>query len=162
MYEKYLLARNDFQNVSTNGQITGFQIKIRIPYYRGVYLSQIEDVKLKVDEEEFLADVMTFTVPIHGPNVPDSPTKTYTAEQLAMASSERWYFGDPMLLTIRKPGGLKQGVHEVSLAIAARNSYRPRNDPEGLFVFPAPPGQPAMNGPGAHGYLATQKMCLVI
>jgi hypothetical protein len=78
MFERYLLVRHDFQNVSQNGQIIGFKVKIRIPYYRGVYLSQIEGVKLKVNDEEFDADVMTFTVPAHGPKVPDSPLKTYT------------------------------------------------------------------------------------
>jgi hypothetical protein len=159
MFEKYLLVRHDFQNVSQNGQIIGFQVKIKIPYYRGVYLSQIEGVKLKLDDEEFTSDVMTFTVPEHGPNVPDSPLKTYTFKELATATTARWYFGDTATLTVKKPGGTKPGVYKVTLSLLARNSYLPHSDPQGLFDFgigrrgaggPGGPGVPG-GGPGAPG-----------
>ena len=135
MFENYLLVRHDFQNVSQTGQIIGSQVKIGIPYYRGVYLSQIEGVKLKVNDEEFDADVMTFTVLAHGPKVPDSPLKTYTFKELATATTARWSFGDAATLTIRKPRGLKPGTYQVSLAIRAGNSYIPRTYPEGLLDF---------------------------
>jgi hypothetical protein len=185
MFEKYLLVRHDFQNVSQNGQIIGFQVKIKIPYYRGVYLSQIESVKLKVNEEEFNSDVMTFSVPEHGPKIPDSPMKTYTFKELATATTSRWFFGDAAIVTVKKPGGLKPGCYTVQLAIRARNSYVPRTDPEGLWDFSGMfarggnrtggpggggggaaviPGQPiaGAQGPGAQGYMVQQKMTLVM
>jgi hypothetical protein len=191
MFEKYLLVRHDFMNVSQNGQIIGFQVKIKIPYYRGVYLSQIESVKLKVNDEEFNSDVMTLSVPEHGPKIPDSPMKTYTFKELATATTSRWFFGDAAILTVKKPGGLKPGCYTVQLALRARNSYVPRTDPEGLWDFsgmfaqgggrvsgsgsqgetagrgggtPVIPGQPitGAQGPGSQGYLVQQKMTLVM
>jgi hypothetical protein len=180
MFEKYLLVRHDFQNVSENGQITGFQVKIKIPYYRGVYLSQLENVKLKVDEEEFDSSVMTFTVAEHGPNVPSSPTKTYTFREMESATTKRWWFGDTATLTVKKPGGLKPAIYDVQLALVARNSYRPKTDPEGLYARGPMPGAAGMGAPGAEGgpmipgvtngriqgpmsggYLVKQKMTLV-
>ena len=181
MFEKYLLVRHDFQNVRQNGQITGFQVKVKIPYYRGVYISQLETPKLKIDDEEFGGDQITMSFTTEGPNVPNSPYKTYTLEEMRTATSHRWWFGDPAIMTVKKPGGLKPGVYQVAFGIVARNSYRPKTDPEGIYSNPnqgpggataglagqagqgVVPGQPLdrVQGPGSQGWLVTQKMTLV-
>ena len=156
MYEKYMICTRDFRNVSDGGQITGFQVKIRINYYRGCYLSMIDTLRLVVDDEEFPSGRMTMTV----------GERTYTFDQLAKEMNARWFFGDPATLTVRKPGGLKPGMHKVQLGLFIRNSYVPRYDPENLFGFFDIPHGPG----GATGYgtppsplplAASKKMTLV-
>ena len=39
--DKQVIQSVGFRNIEENGEIVGFQLKIRLPYYRGVYLSQI-------------------------------------------------------------------------------------------------------------------------
>ena len=51
--EKQVIQSTGFRNISENGEIIGFQLKIRLPYYRGVYLSQIKPGHLIVDGETF-------------------------------------------------------------------------------------------------------------
>jgi hypothetical protein len=125
VYEKYMICTRDFKNVSRGGQVPGFQLKIRINYYRGCYLSMIDTVRLVVDGEEFTPDKMTLSV----------GTQTYTFEQLAMATEARWFFGDPATLTVQKAGGLRPGMHTVRLGLFIRNSYIPRIDKENLYNF---------------------------
>ena len=134
MYEKYMILTRDFSNVTQNGQIAGFQVKIRINYYRGCYLSMIDTLRLRVDGEEFPSDRMTFT----------AGGRTYTFEELARAKDARWFFGDPATLRVRKAGGLAPGMHTVELGLFIRNSYIPRFDPENLYQFPGTPP----HGPG--------------
>jgi Domain of unknown function (DUF6379) len=164
MYEKHMIMVHDFKNVTQNGQTTGFQINIRINYYRGVYLSQVDTLKLIVDGEEIPHDRMTFTVRQHGPDVA-SDRRTFTFAELPKTTTVRWYFGDPATLTIAKPGGLKPGSHTVQLGLFIRNSYRPRVDKEALYATPdrpvGPDGITHYGEPPAELPLTTKKMTLV-
>lgn len=125
MFEKYMICTRDFCNVVREGKVAGFQLKIRINYYRGCYLSMVDTVRLVVDGEEFPSDRMTFTV----------GGRTYTFPELAKATTERWFFGEPATLTVAKPGGLRPGMHTVQLGLFIRNSYIPRVDRENLYDF---------------------------
>ena len=49
--DKQVIQSVGFRNIEENGEVTGFQLKIRLPYYRGVYLSQIRPGHLIVDGE---------------------------------------------------------------------------------------------------------------
>jgi hypothetical protein len=164
MFEKYMIMVQDFKNVSHAGQVDGFQVNIRIDYYRGVYLSQVDTLKLIVDGEEIPLDKMTFSVAKHGPNIP-SNRLTFTFAELAKTTNVRWFFGDPATLTISKPGGLKPGSHTVQLGLFIRNSYRPRIDKEGLYATPdrpvGPDGVTHYGEPPAILPLTTKKMTLV-
>jgi hypothetical protein len=125
MYEKYMICTRDFRNVSLGGQTTGFQLKIRINYYRGCYLSMIDTVRLVVDGEEFTSEKLTFSL----------ANQTYSFEQLAGVKDVRWFFGDAATVTVQKPGGLRSGLHTVQLGLFIRNSYIPRIDRENLYDF---------------------------
>jgi hypothetical protein len=166
MFEKYMICTQDFCNVHSAGQVTGFQVKIRINYYRGCYLSMVDSLRLVVDGQEYPATEIAFSIPVRGPGIP-SASKTYTFDEMARATTVRWFFGDPATLTVKKPGGLAPGMHTVQLGLFIRNSYLPRFDPEGLYTLM--PG--AQRGPhGETGYgippnplplAATKKISLV-
>ena len=49
--EKQVIQSVGFRNICENGTVTGFQFKIRLPYYRGVFLSQLMPGTLFVDGE---------------------------------------------------------------------------------------------------------------
>lgn len=162
MNEKHMICERGFCNLSQNGQITGFQLNIRINYYRGVCLSQVDTLKLIVDGEEFPAEKITYSVPEHGPNIPGN-RKTYTFQELGKATKARWFFGDLMTLMVLKPGGLSSGMHKVQLGLFVRNSYIPRLDKEQLFDFfgPHPDGATHYGEPPAKLSLVTKNITLV-
>ena len=35
MLEKYMILTQEFKNVKNGSVVTGFQVKVRLPYYRG-------------------------------------------------------------------------------------------------------------------------------
>jgi Domain of unknown function (DUF6379) len=147
MFNKYMILTREFRNVTENGNVTGFQVKIRIPYYRGVRLSLIDTVQLTVDGEDFPMDKMTFTV----------GGRTYTFAELGKVTDTEWFFGNPATLTAKKPGGLATGMHTVQLGIVIRKSYLPKNDPNLIYGFPKEAMQFILHGMER----ATKKMSLV-
>ena len=120
MFDKYMVLTRGFQNVSENGQVIGFQLKVRITYYRGVYLPLLGGFDVTVDGEHFKPEQIRFSIGKH----------TCTMEELGGAEKVRWPFGEPATLTILKPGGLKPGLHDVAVVETINPSYVPK----GLFV----------------------------
>jgi hypothetical protein len=117
MYENYMLLTRGFKNVREKDQVVGFQLLFKIAYYRGVSLQLIGDVEVTVDGEQFGADQMKFTL----------GRKTYTFEETAMAEDVHWDFGKPLILTVLKSGGLKQGLHTITFMQNIRPSYFPES-----------------------------------
>jgi hypothetical protein len=120
-----MLTNREFRNVSENGKITGFQVRVRVPYYRGVFLSMIDDFRVTVDGELFGPDKIKFS--LGGP--------AYTLDDLKNLPDIMWPFGQFGKLIVSKPGGLPLGTHTVNVKMLVGTSYNlpPEMDPTGLF-----------------------------
>lgn len=115
MFDKYIVCEDGFGNVSSAGQVSGFQFNARLPYYRGLGISMIEDLRLKVDGEEIPRQAIR--VSLHG--------NTYTLDEMETEYDDRWEFGEKGLVTVEKPGGLPPGSHRIELSPYLRISYLP-------------------------------------
>ena len=60
--EREVIQSVGFRNIVENGEVTGFQLKIRLPYYRGVFLSQLRPGTLTVDGEVFTKEQITWCI----------------------------------------------------------------------------------------------------
>jgi Domain of unknown function (DUF6379) len=123
MQDPYVIMGTGFKNTVEKGNTGGYQLNIRIPYYRSVYLSAVHQLDLEVDGEAVPASDIRIVV----------AGKTFTIAQMFEADSVRWGFGDPATLLVRKAGGLKPGVHAFKIGIVIRKSYLPATDPEHLY-----------------------------
>ena len=120
LLERDLIQSVGFRNVRENGQITGFQLRLRMPSYRGMAASLIDGVAVKVgDLVEVPADVPLWTL----------QGQTYTLQELWDGDGVRWPLEDAAIVTVPHPGGLPVGVHEVSIELRLRMSYIPRRAP---------------------------------
>ena len=117
MFEKYIIVENETKNTEENGKITGFQVGARVPYYRGLGISMIEDIQLKVDEKA--VDPENIQVELHG--------HAYTLKQMEREPDDRWEFGEVGILKVNQPGGLPEGKHRFDLLFNLRISYMPVN-----------------------------------
>lgn len=113
MYENYMLLNRGFRNVKQNNQIIGFQVLAKIAYYRGIFLPLIGDFEITVDGEKFTAMQMNFRI---GHN-------TFSFDELALAEDVHWDFGKPLTIIVLKPGGLKPGLHDITLVQTIKPSY---------------------------------------
>ncbi|MGB8455507.1 MAG: DUF6379 domain-containing protein [Anaerocolumna sp.] len=113
MFEKYMIYDKGFQNIEKDGNIIGFQVGVRITYYRGVVLAVIGDFKVTVDGSFYTKEQMTFTV--NG--------NTYTFDEMLGKTDEHWDFGDVAYLRVLLPGGLSEGGHSVEVTERIRVVY---------------------------------------
>ena len=125
MQDPYIIMTTGFKNSTGGGAVTGYQIKIRIPYYRGVYLSAVDYLKLSVDGQDIARENLRIVV--NG--------RTFTMAEMEEAGDTRWFYGDPATLLIAKAGGLAPGIHTITVGITIRKSYFPAQDPERLYDF---------------------------
>jgi hypothetical protein len=115
MFDKYMIVGDAFRKVDKGGQVTGFQLGVRLPYYRGVVLSLVGDMVITVDGEKVPTEKMTVTV---GGN-------TFSLGQLENEPVAKWEFGEVGIVTVDRPGGLKPGEHDVELRQHMKISYVP-------------------------------------
>lgn len=115
MLEKGMIQTCGFRNVSDDGKIAGFQLRIRTSYYRGIWASLLEGAEVFVDGEKFERGTILWTL----------GKRTFTLAELAAAVDVRWPFEEAAILTVPKPGGLAVGMHDVGVTLAFRASYMP-------------------------------------
>lgn len=114
MNKKYIICRDGFKNVTEDGKTIGFQILVRLPYYRGIPLSLVDDIQVNVDGEEFPRDAFTLKT---------SSGYAFTLDEMATVTKYRWEFGEKAVLFVKKDGGLQPGEHTVEVRIHKNITY---------------------------------------
>jgi hypothetical protein len=115
MLERESIQSRGFRNVIEDGKIIGFQFRFRSLYYRGVWLSQLRPATVIVDGETFSGEQITWTI----------GGTTYEQVELAQHGDVNWPLLEPAVLTVRKPGGLSQGFHDIEVQYTYSSSYMP-------------------------------------
>ncbi|MCI6638254.1 MAG: DUF6379 domain-containing protein [Bilifractor sp.] len=114
--EKQVIQSVGFRNSrDAEGHVTGFQFKVRLPYYRGIFLSQIRPGTLYVDGEKIEKDRITWV--ING--------EEYTNEEMRTNFQVHWAVTKPAVLKVKKEGGLAQGYHDLKYGFCFTSSYMP-------------------------------------
>ncbi|KQN80011.1 hypothetical protein ASE90_10635 [Sphingomonas sp. Leaf67] len=93
----------------------GFSIEARLPYYRGLGLSMIENVAVTINGETVPREDVTLT--LRG--------RTWTLDELETEYGDRWNFGEKAVVGCKRAAGLTPGEHHVELAETMRISYLP-------------------------------------
>ncbi|MBD3943583.1 sugar phosphate isomerase/epimerase [Microbacterium sp. NEAU-LLC] len=117
LLERDILQSTGFRNIRDDrGSVTGFQLRLRMPSYRGMAASLIDGVAVRVgDLVAVPAEVPLWTL----------GGKTHTLQQLWDGDGVRWPLEDAAVVTVPFPGGLPDGIHEVSIELRLRMSYIP-------------------------------------
>ncbi len=92
----------------------GFALEARLPYYRGLGLSMVEDVAVTVDGTTYPREAVRFSV----------RDTTYTLDEMESCYDNRWNFGERALISVLG-AELSPGPHKVTVAIRKRISYLP-------------------------------------
>ncbi len=115
MLDHYMICTDGFKSIWDNGQKVGFEMGARLPYYRGLGLSMVEDIAVTVDGEAVPRENIAFSV----------RGKSWTLQEMETEFEERWEMGEVATLKVRRAGGLTPGKHKIELAERLRISYLP-------------------------------------
>ena len=110
MMDNKMIVDGSLENVDG-----GFAFQGRLPYYRGLGLSMVEDILVSVDGEAVPREDIRFSV----------RGKTYTLDEMETVYDDRWNFGEKAKIIVLKSGGLTPGEHRVEFATRLRISYLP-------------------------------------
>lgn len=113
--DKEVIQSVGFRNTVSGGNITGFQLKIRLPYYRGVFLSQIRPGTLTVDGVRYEKESIRWKI----------KDEVYTYQQLQSERNVQWDVTEPATLLVQRSGGLSQGFHDITYGFCYTSSYMP-------------------------------------
>jgi hypothetical protein len=115
MLEKDCIQTRGFKNIKEDGTITGFQIKIRSLYYRGLWLSQIRPATLIVDGVTYSGTQIKWCI----------NEKIYTEQEMESIGDVHWGVLDTATLLVDQLKGLESGYHDVELTFGFSSSYMP-------------------------------------
>ncbi len=114
--EREVIQSVGFRNTKKDNEVTGFQLKIRLPYYRGIFLSQIRPGTLIVDGERFEKEDIIWNI----------KGEDYSYEEMKGEwRNVHWDVTCPAVLKVKKPGGLAQGYHDITYGFCFTSSYMP-------------------------------------
>ena len=115
MFDKYMIVEQGFRNRSVAGKVVGFEFGARLPYYRGLGLSMVEDVAVTVDGKPLPREAVALR--LRG--------RRWTQAEMETEYAEAWGMGEVAIVEVDWPGGLAPGAHQLELAERLRISYMP-------------------------------------
>lgn len=113
--EKEIIQSIGFRNIVEDGKVVGFQFKVRIPYYRGIFLCQLRPGSLFVDGKKFEKEEIIWNV----------NEKDFTAEEMVSDRETHWAVTKPAIIKVKMDGGLEQGFHDLKFGFCFTSSYMP-------------------------------------
>ena len=110
-----VIQDGSLRHLYAGGQKTGFAFQARLAYYRGHFLSAIDEFWVTVDGVRY--DPAQCTFGING--------KDLNGAMLNRYASEFWRLLEPAEIRVTLPGGLPEGEHEIDLHLMLRVPYLP-------------------------------------
>jgi hypothetical protein len=110
MFDKHMIVEDSLWSTPA-----GVEFGARLPYYRGLGLSMVEDLIVRVNGERIPAEHITLSV--HG--------NTYRLTSLPTIVDDRWEMGEIATVGVELQEPLGQGEHLIELREVLRISYMP-------------------------------------
>ncbi|GHE93829.1 C-glycoside deglycosidase beta subunit domain-containing protein [Streptomyces fumanus] len=115
MLERPIIQQRGFRNTTGDTGVTGFEMLLRNPNYRGVAGSLVDGADVTVDGRAFPREAQRWTL----------QGRTFTLDELRASTDVRWPLDETAVLGVDHPGGLSAGTHRVEVAVHLRRPYIP-------------------------------------
>lgn len=117
MFDNNVFIENSLHNVTDGQEITGFELETYITYYRGIPLSMVNEICVKVDGTDVPRGNISFSA--------DKGKYWFTLDEMETVVAHKWEYNLPAKIFVKQEGGLSKGEHEVSLTVNVRTAYIP-------------------------------------
>ena len=113
MFDKYMIVEDSLANTAD-----GFSFRARLPYYRGLGLSMVEEIAVTIDGTPRPRDAVRLT--LRG--------KTYSLDAMETVFDDRWNFGEEGVVTV-VGAQLSDGGHILDLSQRCASRTCPSRSP---------------------------------
>ena len=110
-----VVVDDSLKSIQVNGKKLGYQFDIRLSYYRGHFLTVIDEFAVKVDGQEVDSERIKFC--ING--------KEFSPVEFDKCYTEFWRVTDPATIKVFQPGGLAAGAHDIDVTLMFHSPYMP-------------------------------------
>ncbi|MCA0329201.1 MAG: DUF6379 domain-containing protein [Actinobacteria bacterium] len=111
MLDTHMIQTRGFRNRAGGG----FEVRLRLPYYRGLWASLVDGAAVTVDGERFAAEDIGWAI----------GSSSWSLEGMRADASARWPLEEPAVLTVPRSEPLSVGFHDVAVELRLRMSYIP-------------------------------------
>ena len=108
-----IIRTESFRNLYINGKKNGFEFEVQLAYYRGHYLSDIDEIAVSLDGKLFPDEAVSFE--LNGKEMP--------LYKIKWAVTEFWSQTEYAKIRVLTEGGVSNGQHELSLTLMLRVPY---------------------------------------
>ena len=109
-FNERIISEDGFYNILLNGEKVGFNLDLRLNYYRGFPLSSVEKLEVAIDGKVIPNNLILGE--ING--------RKFTVDQMREQYAEYWGIKTPMHLQVFN-GGLSEGKHDVEVSLELKN-----------------------------------------
>ena len=108
-----VVCDDSLKHYYAGGRKMGYQFEIRLGYYRGHFLSVIDEFAVTVDGQEVSNEAIKFC--ING--------KEFSPNEFDKCYTEFWQIIEPATIRVFCPGGLADGEHTIDVKLMFRSPY---------------------------------------
>ncbi|WP_270204868.1 C-glycoside deglycosidase beta subunit domain-containing protein [Streptococcus anginosus] len=116
MFDNNVFKKDSCKNTVTDGKVTGFELETYITYYRGIPLSMVNDIQVKVDSVQVPREAIRCSV---------DDIDWFTLDEMTTVTTYKWEYGETLRVRVVQEGGLATGDHDVELTVITRTAYIP-------------------------------------
>lgn len=110
-----VIVRDSLKNFGNGEKYAGYQFELRLDYYRGHFLSVIDEFEVKVDGCRIPDEQIKFC--ING--------KAFSPVEFDKCYTEFWQVTEAAVIKIIALGGLEPGEHDIEVIMYYRSPYMP-------------------------------------
>ena len=110
MLEPTMIQIRGFRNADG-----GYQLRIRLPYYRGLWTNLVDGATVTVDGERTEPSQVRWAI----------AGRDFSADELATSTDTRWPVELPATLAVHRGEPLAIGFHDLAVELRIRMSYIP-------------------------------------
>lgn len=108
------VVRDDsLRHIVAKGKKVGCRFDVRLSYYRGHFLSTIDEIGVRIDGEEI--PKQDITIRLKG--------EEYGISQLPHLGNVFWPIAEPATICVFRDGGFAEGEHDVDFTLFFRSPY---------------------------------------
>lgn len=115
-----VVCDDSLKNFWANGKKIGYQFDVRLSYYRGHFLSTIDEIGVKVDGVDVPTENISLCL----------DGKEYGVAELHDLVNVFWPIIEPATIKVFQPGDLSEGEHDVDFTLYFRSPYMALSETE--------------------------------